>query len=396
MDMHTMGSEEIIKVRDLTKLYRFYKKPLHRLKEFFVREKKHTEFFALNHVNFSVTKGETLGVIGENGAGKSTLLQLIAGTLSPTSGEIMVNGRVLALLELGIGFHPDFTGKENIFFYGDILGFPRGFIQSKFNEIVEFSELGGFIDRPLKTYSTGMQMRLAFSLISSLEPDILIIDEVLSVGDVHFQKKCIDRIMDFKNKGKTIIFCSHSSYHVDILCNNVIWLKDGRIEMSGEPGEVLPAYEYYQLQKEETVNEQQGEDYAPIMIRELRLLNAQPLKRGDNMGVTLLIESKKEHAPYHVTLSIKVNSSRGVFLTGTHMRGMNPLSGRMNRMLVTFPKIPLLGGFYYFHARIFDGNGFVLIHEKVSPPFEVLKDSLERGVCALENHWDIKKPEDGE
>jgi ABC-type polysaccharide/polyol phosphate transport system ATPase subunit len=393
---NTDAVEEVLRASELSKIYKLYSKSNDRLKEYFFKDNRHTDFFALDRVSFSIRKGETLGIVGENGAGKSTLLQLIAGTLSPTSGEVMVNGRVLALLELGIGFHPDFTGRENIFFYGDMLGLPRRYVQSKFNDIMEFSELGYFMDRPLKTYSTGMQMRLAFSLVSSLEPEILIIDEALSVGDIHFQKKCIDRIMDFKNNGKTIIFCSHSTYHINILCNKVIWLKDGRIEMYGEPEEVLPAYEYYQMLKGQTVQEHNSENYAPVIIKELKLLNDQPLKRGDDMKVALLIESKKENLPYHVALSIKIGSTQGVFFTGTNIRGMNPLLGRMNRMFVTFPKIPLLGGFYYIHARIFDGKGFVLMHEKVSPPFEVLKDSLERGVCYLENHWEIRELEDGE
>jgi lipopolysaccharide transport system ATP-binding protein len=395
--MNTIATDRkvVLNVNNLTKVYRIYDKPSNRLREYFAKNKRHIDFVALNNVSFSIKKGETLGIIGENGAGKSTLLQLIAGTLSPTSGDISINGRVLALLELGTGFHPDFTGRENIFFYGDMLGLSRRFVQSKFDEILEFSELGDFINRPIKTYSTGMQMKLAFSLVSSLEPDIIIIDEALSVGDIHFKKKCIDRIMDFKNNEKTIIFCSHSSYHIDILCNKVIWLKNGGIEMCGVPEEVLPAYEYYQLQKGETVHEHRSEDQ-PVMIKELRLLNDQPLKRGDDMKVALLVESKQEDAPYHVTLSVKVSSHRGVFLTGTNIRGMDPIYGKRNRILVSFSKIPLLGGFYYLHARIFDGNGLVLIHERVSPPFEVLKDSLERGVCSFTNHWEIREAEHSE
>jgi lipopolysaccharide transport system ATP-binding protein len=242
--------EDVLIVRDLSKVYQLYDSPFHRLKAFFIRDGKNREFVALQNVCFSLKRGETLGIIGENGAGKSTLLQLIAGTLSPTSGEALARGRILALLELGVGFHPDFTGRENIFFYGDMLGLSREYIHSKFDEVVEFSELGDFIDRPLKTYSTGMQMRLAFSLVSSLDPDILIVDEALSVGDMHFQKKCVDRIIEFKKRGVTIIFCSHSTYQVGILCDRVIWLKDGKMEMEGMTERVVAAYEFYQLEKD--------------------------------------------------------------------------------------------------------------------------------------------------
>jgi len=381
---------EVLRASELSKIYKLYNKTTDRLKEFFLKGNRHTDFVALDRVSFSIGKGETLGIVGENGAGKSTLLQLIAGTLSPTSGEVMVNGRVLALLELGIGFHPDFTGRENIFFYGDMLGLPRSYVQSKFNDILEFSELGDFMSRPLKTYSTGMQMRLAFSLVSSLEPEILIIDEALSVGDIYFQKKCIDRIMDFKNNGKTIIFCSHSTYHVHVLCNKVIWLKEGAIEMSGEPEKVLPAYEHYQLQKEEKIHEYDREAHAPVLIRELKLLNAQPLKRGDDLQLSAILESKGEENRYHLSISLKIDPSWGVYFTGTHIAGKEPLKGKKKRIIVTFPKIQILGGYYYIHARVLDETGFVVLHEKILPPFEVKKDSLERGVCYLENHWEFQ------
>ena len=389
-----MSAEEVLSVRGLTKGYRLYNKPLDRLIEFLVKGRKHTDFAALDQVSFSITKGETLGIIGENGAGKSTLLQLIAGTLSPTSGEMIVDGKVLALLELGVGFHPDFTGRENIFFYGDILGFPRGFIQSKFDEVVDFSELGDFISRPLKTYSTGMQMRLAFSLISSLEPDILIIDEALSVGDMHFQKKCIDRIMDFKNRGMTIIFCSHSTYQVSMLCDRVIWLKDGKTEMYGETQRVIPAYEFYQLDKD---REKQGSGKSlsasvdcPVMIKDFEILNRLPFKRGDDLKFRLFIECLDDKLPYNITLSIKMDTGRGMYVTGTHLSGRPPLYGKRKEIVITYPNTPIMGGIYYAHARVFDDKGLMVYHERVIPPFEVEKDSLELGVCYLDNKWEIR------
>jgi ABC-type polysaccharide/polyol phosphate transport system ATPase subunit len=386
-----MAKDEIIAVNDLTKVYRIYNKPIDRFKEILFKRKKHSEFVALNRVSFLLKKGETLGIIGENGAGKSTLLQLIAGTLTPTSGEISVKGRVLALLELGVGFHPDFTGRENIFFYGDILGFSREFVQSKIREIIEFSELDNFMDRQLKTYSTGMQMRLAFSLISSLDPDVLIVDEALSVGDMHFQKKCIDRITDFKKKGITIIFCSHSTYQVNVLCEKVIWLKNGRIEMYGDPQRIIPAYDYYQLEKGKDVQSPSGlRNESVVWIKELDLVNELPLKRGDDLKVRLSIASKNEDIPYHVYIALKVDPDWGVFGTGTHMLGKEPLCGKRKEVLITFPNIPIIGGFYYIHVRVFDDSGFVVYYEKTLQPFEVVKDSLERGVCYLENHWDIR------
>jgi ABC-type polysaccharide/polyol phosphate transport system ATPase subunit len=385
--------DEVLSVRNLTKIYSLYSGPAERFKELLLNKKKHNEFTALNEVSFSVKKGETIGIIGENGAGKSTLLQLVAGTLSPTSGEIMVNGRVLALLELGVGFHPDFTGRENIFFYGDMLGLSRSYVRSKLDEILEFSELGDFIDRTLKTYSTGMQMRLAFSLVSSLDPDILIIDEALSVGDMHFQKKCIERVTDFKNKGITIIFCSHSMYQVGMLCDNVIWLKDGRTELYGETPRVISAYEFYQMSKGKEKEEEAGitslsSDH-PVIIKEFQLVNNSPLKRGNDLVLRILVECLDEFLPYNVNVTIRMDNDRGIFATGTHLSGKLPIMGKKREILITYPNSPLMGGIYYAVARLFDDKGLMVYHERVLPPFEVEKDSLELGVCYFENKWEI-------
>lgn len=393
MDDNIKDMQDVLIVKDLTKIYHIYDSPLGRLKEFFVRDKKHVDFAALSNISFVIKKGETLGIIGDNGAGKSTLLQLVAGTLTPSAGTISVTGRVLALLELGTGFHPDFTGKENILFYGDILGLPRSFVQSKYKEVVEFSELGDFIDRPLKTYSTGMQMRLAFSLVSSLNPDVLIVDEALSVGDMHFQKKCIDRIADFKKKRVTIIFCSHSTYQVSILCDKVIWLKGGRIEMAGDTEKVIPAYEFYQLEKDRKGIEKSEvislNAECPAVIREFQLLNSAPLKRGDTLRFRISVECMDDILPYNVTLSIKMDNGRGVYVTGTHLSGKPPICGKKREIIISYPKAPIMGGVYYAVARVFDDKGLMIYHEKPMPPFEVQKDSLEFGVCYFDNHWEI-------
>lgn len=386
-------AEEVLGLIGLSKVYSLYNKSLDRFKEFFIKGSRHTDFVALDNVSLSVNKGETLGIIGENGAGKSTLLQLIAGTLSPTSGEIKVSGRILALLELGVGFHPEFTGRENVFFYGDILGFPRKYIQSKFDEILDFSELGGFIERPLKTYSTGMQMRLAFSLISSLEPDILIVDEALSVGDMHFQKKCIDRITDFKNNGMTIIFCSHSTYQVSILCDKCVWLKNGKVEMFDNTEKVVPAYEFYQLGKDRATQDNLDRTVSinhPVVIKDFNIMNKLPMKRGDDLKFSLLIEAIDDLLPYNITISIKMDNGRGIYVTGTHLSGKSPLHGKKRNIIITYPKAPIMGGIYYAHARVFDDKGLMVYYEKLIPPFEVEKDSLELGVCHFENRWEIR------
>jgi ABC-type polysaccharide/polyol phosphate transport system ATPase subunit len=371
MDPLTIEREEVIHVKDLCKVYKLYNKPVDRFKELLLNRKNHNEFVALDCANFCVNRGETIGIIGENGAGKSTLLQLIAGTLSP-----------------------DFTGKENIFFYGEILGFPKDYLNSKYNEVVDFSELDAFINRPLRTYSTGMQMRLAFSLVSSLEPDILIIDEALSVGDMHFQKKCIDRITDLRNRGITLFFCSHSTYQVGVLCDKVIWLKDGKMHMYGQAEEVIPAYEFYQLEKDREQQENKevfsaSSDH-PIIIKEFDIISNLPLKRGDDLKFRLVTQCMDDRLPYNITLSIKMDNGRGVYVTGTHLSGKDPIRGGNREIIVTYPNAAIMGGVYYAHARVFDDKGLIVYHEKLVPPFPIEKDSLELGVCYLENTWEIR------
>ena len=200
------------------------------------------ELWALRDVSFAVEQGRTLGIIGPNGSGKSTLLKLITRILEPTSGRVAVNGKVSALIELGAGFHPDLTGRENVFLNGSLLGMSRREMEEKFEEIVEFTELGRFIDMPLKHYSSGMQMRLGFAIATSVDPDILLIDEVLAVGDEAFQRKCMRKIAEFKRRGKTIVFVSHDLEAVRELCSEVIWLDGGVIRARGRPDEVIVQY----------------------------------------------------------------------------------------------------------------------------------------------------------
>jgi lipopolysaccharide transport system ATP-binding protein len=236
--------EPVIYVRNLSKCYQLYDKPQDRLKQFFWRDKRRyfREFWALRDVNFEVMPGEVVGIIGRNGAGKSTLLQLVCGTLTPTHGEIRVNGRVAALLELGAGFNPDFTGRENVFMSAAVMGLTEAEIGTRFDDIIEFSGIRDFIDQPVKTYSSGMYVRLAFSVAISVDPDILVIDEALSVGDGAFARKSFDRIMALKKAGKTILFCSHSMYHIEALCQRALWLDGGVLRMFDVAQQVTNAY----------------------------------------------------------------------------------------------------------------------------------------------------------
>ena len=206
-----------IRVSGLSKIYKLYWGPRSLFKEMFFRIPSHHALWALRDIDLEISEGEAFGLIGRNGAGKSTLLKILTGTAFPTSGSMEIQGRVSALLELGAGFHPDFSGRENIFFNGALLGYSHEEIRQREQEIIEFSELEEFIDRPIKTYSSGMYVRLGFAVVTGFDPSILIIDEALAVGDQSFQKKCTDRILHFKQVGKTILFCSHNLYQVKTL-----------------------------------------------------------------------------------------------------------------------------------------------------------------------------------
>jgi len=257
------GSSLAVDIRSVTKRYRIHHEKNPSLKETILRRKRTTyeEFLALDNVSFSVAHGETFGIIGPNGSGKSTLLKLIAKILQPTSGEITINGKVSALLELGAGFHPDLTGRENIYINAAILGMKRKEIDRRFNNIVEFSELERFIDMPVKNYSSGMYMRLGFSVAINVEPDILLVDEVLAVGDQSFQAKCYKVIYNFMRRGKTIIIVSHDLETISDLCKRVVFLNNGKIENSGNPVSVVGKYKAYVegLERKRIIDKQKSE-----------------------------------------------------------------------------------------------------------------------------------------
>jgi lipopolysaccharide transport system ATP-binding protein len=239
-----MSSEIAVTATNLGKCYHIYDRPRDRLKQTLFRGRRqfYREFWALRGVGLEVRKGDTLGIIGRNGSGKSTLLQMLAGTLTPTTGDVLVAGRVAALLELGAGFNPEFTGRENVFMNGAILGIGRAEMQRRFDDIAAFADIGAFIDQPIKTYSSGMLVRLAFSVSINIDPDILIIDEALAVGDAAFQFKCLDRLNELTTRGVTLLFVSHSMDMVRTFCKQVVYLQGGEIKASGPPEEITELY----------------------------------------------------------------------------------------------------------------------------------------------------------
>jgi len=237
-------SEYAVKINDVVKVYRLYDKPVDRLKEALnpFRKSYHKDFYALRKISFDIKKGETIGIIGKNGSGKSTLLKILTGVLTPTSGTFEINGKISALLELGAGFNPQYTGIENIYLNGTVMGYTRAEMDKKVDNIVQFADIGDFIHQPVRNYSSGMFARLAFAVAINVDPDILIVDEALSVGDIYFQSKCYKKFDDFKKAGKTILFVSHDLNSVIKYCDETVLINDGNFVAKGPSNEIVDMY----------------------------------------------------------------------------------------------------------------------------------------------------------
>lgn len=239
-----MSSDYAIKVENISKCYQIYDQPVDRLKQMFSKSgrKYYREFWALRDISFEVKKGETVGIVGRNGSGKSTLLQIICGTLNPTSGEVTTNGRIAALLELGSGFNPEFSGRDNVYMNAALLGLSKSEIEEKFDSIIDFADIGQFIDQPVKTYSSGMMVRLAFAVQAQIEPEILIVDEALAVGDAKFQARCFERLKQLKQNGTSILLVTHSTEQIVTHCSRAVLIDSGLVKDIGEPRQVTNYY----------------------------------------------------------------------------------------------------------------------------------------------------------
>ncbi len=318
----------VLEVKNLTKVFKIYENNLDRLKEIFLKKSYHKEFVANKNISFSLYRKETLGIIGLNGAGKSTLLKLIAGVLDPTSGEIVKRGRVTALLELGTGFNEELSGYENIFLNGTLIGMSAKEIKSKIERIIEFSELEEYIKEPLYTYSSGMKMRLAFSIALFSEPEILIVDEALSVGDAHFQQKCTRALKKRKEKDMSIIYVSHDLNSLKILCDRVLLLHQGEIVKEGDPEEVINEYNFLvaKLNEEEDKPIKRKEKFSygnfDAEIKEVFVKGEKSgsnvVSSGENAEIFVKIEAFKEINEVTVGILIRDKYAQDIFGTNTY------------------------------------------------------------------------------
>jgi ABC-type polysaccharide/polyol phosphate transport system ATPase subunit len=391
--------KRIIEVSNLSKTYRLYRGPRALFKELFLGIPSHTRVSALEDLSFQVSNGEAFGVIGDNGAGKTTLLKVLTGTAYPTSGTVHVQGSVGALLELGAGFHPEFSGRQNIYFNGAVMGLSREEIQKKEAEIIAFSELEESIDEPVKTYSSGMQMRLGFSVATGFDSEILIIDEALAVGDQRFQKKCTDQILSFKRSGGTILFCSHNLHQVRTLCDQALWLHRGETRSLGPAQDVVDEYTHFIRGEGEDQRETQGPESAQgsICWIEKTLLSDEEGVRCNRFesGATLVLEvwahfgEDFEGTP-GIGVSIVRNDSVVVYTTSSTMdlkdlkrSGPEQFFGR-----IEFPGIQLLAGRYYFNVVTTDQENmqaYSLMEE--AEPFTIHDVGPDFGLVRLTHRW---------
>jgi ABC-type polysaccharide/polyol phosphate transport system ATPase subunit len=361
--------KDAVTVAGVHKWYRVYASPTDRLRRVFGRPSRHLDFQALDDVSFSVTPGSALGVIGENGAGKTTLLKLIAGTTKPTAGRVEVRGIVAAILELGAAFHPEFSGRDNAILYGALMGLDRAQMERRLDDILAFAELGEFIDHPVKSYSTGMAMRLGFAVATHVDPDVLVVDEALAVGDGYFQKKCVDRIRQIRDRGTTILFCSHSMYYVTMFCERALWLAQGRVERIGPAHEVVEAYESF-LQNRDKRRVEAGDrslersQSAKVgRVAAIHLPGRQGdgpivLEPGGPLEVEIEVESSRLDERYHVGVALDTLDGRCVLGVSTTWDGCQPLVGHERyRVRLSVPALPVAGGTFHLSAFLLDDSG---------------------------------------
>ena len=384
-----------IRVKDLTKKYKLYQKRSERLANAFGKEKNIKEFYALKGVSFEISKGECVGIIGHNGAGKSTLLKLLTGVAFPTSGEIEINGRLASMLELGSGFNPELTGMENIYFNGSLNGLTKEDIDGKLKDILEFADIGNFIEQPVKNYSSGMFARLAFAVAINVDPDILIVDEILSVGDVGFQVKCMEKFNEFKKKGKTILYVSHGLGTVKKFCDRAIWLQKGEVVDDGNS--VIVVERYYNLNFN-PANIEQLKDHKSDIINSIvvksNTKNVEYLEKLD-LEVEYDLISNDLKDPNIVLEFRKTDYEPGTtrgndqFVCGINSKDnikSIPFNLGVNKLKVSLNKVNLVAGVYYIDFVLRDGEEEV--YRKINGYSFTLNDKYRgEGFLILGHSW---------
>jgi lipopolysaccharide transport system ATP-binding protein len=388
------STEAAISLTGVAKCFKLYEQPIDRLKDLLLPTKTRSrDFWALRALTLQIAPGQTVGLVGQNGSGKSTLLQLIVGTLTPTTGQVQTRGRIAALLELGSGFNPEFTGRQNVFFNGRVLGLTQAEITDRFDAIAAFADIGDMLEQPVKTYSSGMFIRLAFAVVINTDPDILIVDEALAVGDIYFQQKCFQRIRELRDRGVTILFVSHDSASVFRLCDRAILLEQGHVIMDGEPKPVLDLYEAKMLRQLENqpaapvvvapespapvvaAPESPATPHAPIpaalsgniqsddlaQVQFVRLLDQSgqivpTITSGSLVQIAIGIQFNQAFTAPHVGFKLRNRQGEVMFETNTHCMGESVGSVAAQELIeVRFAcQVPLIDGQYTISVGVAD------------------------------------------
>ncbi|MET1117196.1 MAG: ABC transporter ATP-binding protein [Comamonas sp.] len=434
-----MFSDDLaISIVGVSKVYNIYDKPQDRLKQMLWKQsrKLHDEFWALNDINFDVKKGETVGIVGRNGSGKSTLLQIICGTLMPTHGHVERRGRLSALLELGSGFNPDFTGRENVYLSGAILGLSKDEIDARFDKIAAFADIGQFIDSPVKHYSSGMFARLAFAVVIHVDPEILIVDEILAVGDAAFQRRCLAKFYEVRDRGCSILFVSHDQYQVKSVCERAVYLKEGRQILFGSAGRVI---DQYMIELEEQIastatgslktNVAQEQPAVPESTQDQQVVVASGsgddaqddshssverlfkigkveltdhlgnavdvVKTGDHLKLAFDFVALVDKPPEKISFVFNLYRHDDLYLCGTTtLMDKIPVyqSSNAGKVTIDFPKFPLLSGKYKWRVAINDDGGFITYAEANEVcPFRVDDDFKAVGMFNIEREWNFQR-----
>lgn len=408
-------SDYIIEVSNLIKTYKIYNKQIDRLKEAIsvTRTSYSREFNALENISFNVKKGENIGIIGTNGSGKSTLLKIITGVLANTAGEVKVNGKVSALLELGAGFNPEYTGMENIYLNGLMMGFTREQMEEKIEGIVKFAGIGDFVYQPVKTYSSGMFARLAFAVAINVEPDILIVDEALSVGDIRFQEKCMHRMKTMMSGGTTVLFVSHDTHAIKKFCTRAIWLHQGTLVGDGKVGEIAELYLDYLKKGDIVLKQLQGESEQETVVESVE----KPFEAGESVAevIAVHIRNKDGQTVYNIDADMPIQVEvvydvydiemelpvLGVAIRGgdeDYICGVNTLIDKIaipwkygrNRVALRYPTGLLTRpGKYYFDTAIMDETASVNIHYfSMVKEIVVNEDNYGEGRYIIPHRWE--------
>lgn len=408
--------KQVIQVDRVSKVYKIYDSPKGRFQEALGigKKKHHKDYYALNDLSFTVNKGEIVGIVGRNGSGKSTILKILTGVLNPTDGQVHIEGKVAALLELGAGFNMEYTGMKNIYLNAAMMRVSQEEIEKKIPEILAFADIGDYIHQPVKTYSSGMFVRLAFSVAIHVDPDILIVDEALAVGDARFQLKCMEKFMEFVQKGKTILFVTHDVNAVKRFCTRAVWLNQGRLIMDGNTNEVTDRYLDFlksdlsiEQYLEQNTSSQDLDDAQAVDVQGIEFAQASSLRMYDSLGreideithgqaVTLkvgyLVSDETIAEP---VLGVAIRRIDNEYICGLNTKLDNvriPWKKGYNEVTLKYPRFNLVGGEYYFDVGIFDRTGIVNLDYKARiKNFFVKMDYIAEGVVVIEHEWSVNR-----